>query len=56
MINRKELYEEYMKEINLIADICDWKTHFNPREIVKIVADIIEKHYRVERKDGSLDT
>lgn len=43
-INREELYSLYMKEIDNICEVCDWKTHFEPKEIISIIAHILEKH------------
>lgn len=43
-INRKLLYELYIKEVDEICEVCDWKTCFEPEEIVDIIATILEKN------------
>ena len=43
-INKDILYELYMQKVDKICDECDWVTSFGPREIVDIIADIIEKN------------
>ena len=41
-INKEKLYELYMKWVNDVAEECDWKTHFGPKEIVNAIANILE--------------
>jgi hypothetical protein len=41
-INTEELYSLYMKQVNNICEECDWKTHFEPKEIVSIIVHILE--------------
>jgi hypothetical protein len=41
-INKEKLYELYMDWVNDVAESCDWKTHFEPKEIVNAIANIIE--------------
>lgn len=43
-INREELYQLYMSEVDHICEICDWKTNFGPAEIVNMIATILEKN------------
>ena len=43
-INREELYKLYMQEVNNVAEVCDWKTHFTAEECVNMVSDILEKN------------
>ena len=43
-INKEKLFELYMQEIDEISEVCDWKTHFEPEEIVSILAGILEKN------------
>jgi hypothetical protein len=43
-INKQELYNLYMQQVEEIAEVCDWVTHFGPEEIVNMIANIIEKH------------
>jgi hypothetical protein len=46
-IKKKELYDLYMTEVDSICEICDWKTEFNPTEIVNIIANIIENNPQI---------
>ena len=41
-INREKLYTRYMAEVDNICEVCDWKTHFGPEEIVNIIAFLLE--------------
>jgi hypothetical protein len=41
-INREELQSLYMKEVDKICEACDWKTKFEPKEIIAIIANILE--------------
>ena len=43
-INKEELYDLYMQWVNNVADECDWKTHFEPKEIVYAIANILENN------------
>lgn len=43
-IDRDELYSKYMAWVNKICDECDWKTSFEPLEIVDAIATILEKN------------
>ena len=43
-INRKKLYSLYMKEVNLIADVFEEKSHFTPEELIGIVAKVLEEN------------
>lgn len=43
-INREKLLELYLKEADQIAEVCDWKKHFGPVEIVNILSTILEKN------------
>lgn len=43
-INKEELFRLYMEWVDFIIDECDWKTHFEPKEIVYKIADILEKN------------
>ncbi len=45
MINRELLFQLYMKEVDEITEVCDWKTNFGPEEIVNIIASIIENNF-----------
>jgi hypothetical protein len=41
-INKEELYRLYMEWVDQVTEECDWKTHFDPEEIVHAIANIIE--------------
>lgn len=41
--DRKEIYDEYMEEIDRIADNLEDKSHFHPHEIIDILLNIVEK-------------
>jgi hypothetical protein len=43
-IKKQELYDLYMKEVTDIAEECDWITHFEPKTIVDIIANILERN------------
>lgn len=43
-IDKKELYKLYMQWVNQVAEDCDWKTHFEPEEIVYAIASILENN------------
>lgn len=42
-INREKLLADYLKQVDEICKIADWKTHFGPKEIVDILVDLLEK-------------
>jgi hypothetical protein len=46
-IKKKELYDLYMSEVDSICEVCDWKTEFDPAEIVNIIANIIENNPQI---------
>lgn len=43
-INKEELYKLYMEWVNQVSEDCDWKTHFEPEEIVYAIANILENN------------
>lgn len=43
-INTEELYRLYMEWVNDVAEHCDWKTHFEPKEIVHAISSILERN------------
>lgn len=43
-VNQEKLYELYMKKVYEISELCDWKTHFDPYDIVGIIAQVIEEN------------
>jgi hypothetical protein len=43
MTNRKQVYEEYMRRVDQIAEECDWVTSIGPETLVGIVISILEE-------------
>lgn len=43
-IDRKTLHNLYMKEVEQICEDLEWKTHFSPKEIVDLIATLLEKN------------
>lgn len=43
-VDQEKLYKLYMEEVDRITEICDWVTHFGPKEIVAMISNIIEKN------------
>jgi hypothetical protein len=41
-IDKEKLYKLYMDWVNQVSEDCDWKTHFEPKEIVYAIAKILE--------------
>ena len=41
-INKEELYKLYMEWVDDVCEVCDWKTSFDPEEIVYSIANILE--------------
>jgi hypothetical protein len=41
-INKEELLSLYLKQVDHICEECDWKTSFGPKEIISIIANILE--------------
>lgn len=54
-INRELLIELYMEELENIVEVCGWKTHFTPEEIVNVLATIIEKNEALLLNHGTND-
>ena len=50
-INKEELYKLYMEWVNKISEECDWKTSFNPEEIVYSIANILETNPDLIKND-----
>jgi len=44
IINKDKLFELYTEWVNDVAEECDWKTHFGPKEIVNAIANILENN------------
>ena len=51
-IDREELYTKYMDWVNYITDTCDWKTSFEPAEIVHAIAKILEENPELITKNN----
>ena len=47
-IDRAKLLKLYLQEVDKICDECDWKTHFEPSEIIGIVANLLENNSDLE--------
>jgi hypothetical protein len=43
-VDKTELYKLYMEWVDKVADECEWKTYFGPKEIVYTIAKILEEH------------
>jgi hypothetical protein len=43
-INKEKLHELYMKEVDLIFEVCDWKTYLSSEEIVNTIVNTLEKN------------
>ena len=43
-INKEELYKLYMEWVDEVAEECDWKTTFGPKEIVEAIATLLENN------------
>ena len=43
-INKEELLSLYLKQVDDICEECDWKTSFRPKEIIAIIAKILESN------------
>jgi len=41
-IDKKQLYKLYMEWVDRVSEECDWKTSFDPEEIVYSIANILE--------------
>jgi hypothetical protein len=51
-INKEKLLELYMQWVDQVADECDWKTSFEPEEIVYAIASILENNPKLLNKNG----
>lgn len=41
---KQEIYELYMKEVDEITEECDWVSCLTPRDVVKILLEVVEKY------------
>jgi hypothetical protein len=51
-IDKEKLFELYMQWVNQVLDECDWKTSFEPKEIVYAIATILENNPKLVNKNG----
>jgi hypothetical protein len=42
VMDREKIYDLYMKWVDEVAEECEWKTNFTPKEIVCKICQIIE--------------
>lgn len=49
-INKEELFNLYMKWVDKVAEECEWKTTFGPKEIVYGIASILEDNPKLIKK------
>ena len=49
-IDRKTLYKLYMDHVNHICDECDWVTTFTPKDIISMIANILESNPKLIKK------
>lgn len=42
IVDSEKLLKKYLEKVDEICEICDWKTSFSPKEIIGLVAEIIE--------------
>ena len=53
IINKDKLFELYTEWVNGVAEECDWKTHFGPKEIVNAIANILENNPQLIDTNGN---
>ena len=53
IINKDKLFELYTEWVNGVAEECDWKTHFGPKEIVNTIANILENNPQLIDTNGN---
>lgn len=49
-IDREKLYKLYMDHVDYICDECDWVTSFTPKDIVHMIATILESNTKIIKK------
>jgi hypothetical protein len=50
-IDKEKLFELYMQWVDEVLEECDWKTSFEPEEIVYAIASILENNTELLNKD-----
>jgi hypothetical protein len=43
-INRKKLYDLYIKEVERISDLCEDKSRFSAEDLVGIISQVLEEN------------
>jgi len=51
IIDREKLLKQYLKKVDEICEVCDWKTSFSSAEIIGLIADIIEEDPTIIKQD-----
>ena len=51
-IDKEKLFELYMQWVDEVLDECDWKTSFEPEEIVYAIANILENNPELLSNDA----
>jgi hypothetical protein len=51
-IDRERLYNLYMDNINYISDQCEEISSFTPKDIIRIISNIIELNPNLISKDN----
>ena len=51
-IDKEKLFELYMQWVFEVLDECDWKTSFEPKEIVYSIANILENNPELLSNDA----
>jgi len=46
----KTIYPLYMKWVDDVSEACDWKTQFDPQEIVDKICSLINENYTITKK------
>jgi hypothetical protein len=49
-IDKEKLFELYMQWVDEVLEECDWKTSFEPEEIVYAIATILENNTELLKK------
>ncbi len=51
-IDKEKLFELYMQWVYEVLEECEWKTSFEPKEIVYAIAKILENNPKLLNKNG----
>lgn len=44
VIDKETLYDLYMQWVDRVSEDCEWKTSFEPKEIVNAISIILEQN------------